>query len=91
MSYYGSVITELFVDKIKNMGNKIKTMDDKINPDYYKGKIQPIDLIESLDLDFNTGNVVKYVARHKKKNGLEDLLKAQFYLDRMITNYKTKS
>lgn len=88
---YISVITELFVDKIKNMDNKIKTMNDKINPDYYKGKIQPIDLIESLDLDFSAGNVVKYVSRHKKKNGLEDLLKAQFYLDKMITNYKTET
>ena len=84
MSYYANIVTKLFIDKVK-------TMDDKINPDHYKGKIQPIDLIESLDLDFNTGNVVKYVSRHKKKNGLEDLLKAQFYLDRMITNYKTET
>jgi len=84
MSYYANIVTELFIDKVK-------TMDDKINPDHYKGKVQPIDLIESLDLDFNTGNVVKYVSRHKKKNGLEDLLKAQFYLDRIITNYKTET
>ena len=66
-------------------------MSNPINPDHYKGDVQPIDLIESLDLDFNTGNVVKYVSRHKKKNGLEDLLKAQFYLERMIINFKTKT
>ena len=65
-------------------------MSNPINPDHYKGDVQPIDLIESLDLDFNTGNVVKYVSRHKKKNELEDLLKAQFYLERMIINFKKK-
>lgn len=84
MSRYGSIITELFVDKIKNM-------NDKLNPDHYKGKVQPIDLIESLDLDFNTANVVKYVCRYKKKNGLEDLLKAQWYLTRIIANFKLET
>ena len=66
-------------------------MSDPIHPDHYKGKIQPIDFIESQELDFNEGNVVKYVSRHKKKNGLEDLMKAKFYLDRLITNFKSET
>lgn len=58
---------------------------DKINPNHYKGKtIQPIDLIDSMDLGFYEGNVVKYVSRHRNKNGLEDLLKAKWYLARLI-------
>ena len=31
--------------------------------------------------NFNLGNVIKYVWRHKFKNGLEDLKKARWYLD----------
>ena len=66
-------------------------MNDPIHPDHYKGKVQPIDLIESLDLDFKEGSVIKYVCRYKKKNGLEDLLKAQFYLNRIIANFKLET
>lgn len=58
---------------------------DKINPSHYKGKtIQPIDLIDSMDLDFYQGNIIKYVSRYKNKNGLEDLKKAKWYLDRLV-------
>ena len=30
------------------------------------------------------GNVMKYLWRYERKNGLEDLKKAQFYLERLI-------
>lgn len=33
---------------------------------------------------FHAGNVVKYVARYEHKNGVEDLKKARWYLDRLI-------
>lgn len=64
--------------------------DDAVNhPAHYNfGKIEVIDYIEDKGLDFNLGNVVKYISRHKLKlNGtkaLEDLKKAQFYLNREI-------
>ncbi len=65
-------------------------IENNINPDHYKGKnVQPIDLIDSLDLGFYEGNIVKYVSRHKNKNGLEDLKKAQWYLNRLIEKYET--
>lgn len=54
---------------------------------YTSGSIQPIDFIEANNLNFNEGNVVKYVTRHKYKNGLEDLKKAKFYLEREIAKY----
>jgi len=64
---------------------------NKINPKHYKGKdIQPIDLIDSMELDFYQGNIVKYVSRYKNKNGIEDLKKAKWYLERLITNYEKK-
>lgn len=57
------------------------------HPDHYNipGSIEVIDFIESWSLDFNEGNVVKYVTRHKhKSDALEDLKKARFYIDRLI-------
>lgn len=77
-------------------------MTDVINhPQHYTlGKIEVIDFIEDKELNFNLGNVVKYVARagHKKSSGksldakaLEDLKKAQWYLNREIAAREAKN
>ena len=51
-----------------------KKQKDNINPTYYVGaKIQVSDFISEFKLDYFSGNIVKYVVRHKFKNGLEDL------------------
>lgn len=50
---------------------------------YSSHKIQPWDIILDYDLDFWTGNVVKYCLR-QKKDKLEDLKKARHYLDERI-------
>ncbi len=63
---------------------------EKINPDYYTKGIETIDYIISHSMNYLEGNLVKYVTRYKHKNGLEDLLKAQWYLDRLIKNYNEK-
>lgn len=64
---------------------------DKINPSYYKrGKFETIDVI--LDVTkhlggnegYLVGNIVKYISRYDKKNGVEDLKKARWYLNRLI-------
>ena len=76
-------------------------MADVINhPQHYTlGKIEVIDFIEDKGLNVNLGNVVKYVARagHKKSSGksmdakaLEDLKKAQWYLNREISSREAK-
>ena len=54
------------------------------HPDHYNEGIETIDYIESWGMDFNQGNVIKYVSRYKLKGGLEDLKKAQWYLERLI-------
>lgn len=61
-------------------------MKDNVNsPSHYTdGKIEVIDIIEDRRLDFLEGNVLKYLLRYKHKNGKEDLLKAQWYLNRLI-------
>ena len=61
---------------------------DKINPPYYVGAmIQVSDFIAEFKLDYFSGNVIKYVVRQKFKNGLEDLKKARWYLDKLISTH----
>ena len=60
-------------------------------PPHYQGNIQPIDLINAQDLNFNLGNVVKYVCRAGKKQGeniLTDLEKAKDYINFEIERVK---
>ena len=63
-------------------------MIDAINPSHYKdGKIEVIDFIEDKNFNYNRGNVIKYVSRAGKKDPnkeLEDLKKAQWYLNREV-------
>lgn len=61
-----------------------------VNPDHYKtGGIEVIDYLQAklspeAFRGFLAGNVLKYVSRYEKKNGVEDLEKAKWYLDRLI-------
>jgi hypothetical protein len=62
---------------------------DPINPHHYHGerKIEPIEVIEDWQLNFNLGNALKYIARNGRKpgeNSNEGLLKAIWYLNRQI-------
>tara|TARA_R110000824_G_scaffold49489_3_gene138996 strand:- start:82 stop:282 length:201 start_codon:yes stop_codon:yes gene_type:complete len=61
-------------------------MSDNINPDYYRKGIEVTDFIMEYNLDFCSGNIIKYIIRQGKKNsnGLEDLKKARWYLDKLI-------
>lgn len=51
---------------------------------YNKGKIEVWDYTTSHNLDFLEGNVVKYVTRWRHKNGIQDLYKAQQYLNKLV-------
>lgn len=61
-----------------------KVDGNKINPKYYGDEIDVIKFVMTNNLDFMQGNIIKYIVRYKNKNGLEDLLKARQYLDRLI-------
>ena len=64
---------------------------DMINrPPHYAGlSIEPIDVIESWDLNYHLGNVIKYISRAGRKGDyLEDLEKARWYLDRELRAHK---
>ena len=58
---------------------------EQVGGDHYAVmKIQPIEFILANELGFCEGNVIKYLCRYKRKNGLEDLKKARQYLDFLI-------
>lgn len=61
-------------------------MDNVNKPKHYNvGDIEVIDFIDSWGLNFNLGNVIKYVVRSDYKgNKIEDLQKAIYYIEREI-------
>lgn len=76
--------------KIKDVFKKEENEDIINKPHHYhKGGIDVITFVkdkvskEALEGFFQI-NVLKYVTRFKEKNGKEDLLKAQFYLNKLI-------
>lgn len=77
---------------LKVDGDKVTGVSDPVHhPDHYGGDtpFEAIKVIEAwgLDQDFCLGNVIKYISRAGKKNNtLEDLKKAQWYLNRKIEN-----
>ena len=60
----------------------------KYSPSHYQqGKIQVWDFIVDQDLDFLSGNIIKYICRAGKKpneSELDDWLKVRAYVDRKI-------
>ena len=62
-------------------------MNDAVTPKHYtEMKVSPLEYITANEGEFTwcVANVIKYVSRYKRKNGLEDLLKAQWYLNEQI-------
>lgn len=68
------------------------------HPNHYQSEtgLEVIDVIDAFTdgLDgveaFDTGNIIKYICRWKKKNGIEDLEKAKWYLENLIKEVKEK-
>jgi predicted transcriptional regulator len=76
------------ITELTNKLNKARIVDAVNHPPHYKaGGIETIDFIEAKSLNYNLGNVVKYITRADLKGSkLEDLQKAQWYLNREIKN-----
>ena len=70
-----------FTINLKDETNQ-EVKNNPVLPNHYSkaGQASPIYLIKQYDLNFPIGNVIKYAARYKDKNGREDLKKALFYL-----------
>lgn len=78
--------------QLSSITNKVEPADNVNHPQHYQSKsgLETIDVIEAFTEGLvggeatNTGNVLKYMCRWKSKNGLEDLKKARWYLNRLI-------
>lgn len=75
-------------------------MDEMVShPNHYQSEtgLEVIDVIEAFTYDLSgieatdTGNVIKYICRWKKKNGLEDLKKANWYLNHLIDHVEKEN
>lgn len=73
--------------------------DDKLvnHPNHYLSNgLEVIDILKAFTEDLTgieaicTGNILKYICRWNKKNGLQDLEKAQWYLSYLINLIKEK-
>lgn len=74
--------------------------NDVVNhPSHYKSKtgLETIKVIDAFTADLVgteavcTANVIKYICRWKKKNGLQDLKKAKWYLEHLIKHVEKES
>lgn len=74
-------------------------MADMVNhPPHYISEtgMEVIDVIEAFTFDLkgieatDTGNIIKYICRWNTKNGLQDLKKAQWYLNHLIKHIEEK-
>jgi len=78
------LMDEFYTTKISN------TKTDMVNspPHYNKAGIECIDAIRAATGDgyeyYLQGNIMKYLWRYRYKNGIEDLQKAQWYLDKLV-------
>ena len=62
-----------------------KAWDVIDRPEHYASlSPEPLDVIEAWGLGFHEGNVLKYLARWRRKGGVQDLRKAAEYLRRLI-------
>lgn len=71
-------MTEMYMEKLT-------ALEKQVNGSHYaEMAIQPIEFITANDLSFLEGNIIKYVCRHKKKNGADDIKKAMHYCELLL-------
>jgi hypothetical protein len=69
----------------------MKSLKKQIGGNHYKKyKIQPIEFILKNNIGFCEANIIKYVLRFKEKGGVNDLLKAQHYIELLIDSTKSR-
>lgn len=87
-------------DAIGTLTERKRVEPDMVNhPPHYKTEngLETIDVIEAFTSGLtgieavDTANVMKYICRWKKKNGLQDLKKAEWYLQHLIRHVEKES
>jgi hypothetical protein len=62
----------------------VKANDKQVAGSHYKSAIEPWDAITAWELGYLDGSAVKYLARWRKKNGIEDIMKAIHFLEKLV-------
>ncbi len=62
----------------------MKANDYQVGGDHYKSSIAHWDYIIANDIPYLEAQVIKYLTRWRKKNGMLDVLKARHFLDKLI-------
>lgn len=63
----------------------MESLQKQVAGNHYKEMaIQPIEFITKNKLGFIEGSVIKYVCRHRQKNGMQDIEKAIHFLEMLI-------
>lgn len=64
---------------------ELDALNKQVAGSHYKDlPIQPVEYIYANALGYFEGNVIKYVSRWRKKNGIADLEKAKHYIELLI-------
>jgi hypothetical protein len=65
--------------------SELNPLNLQVGGEHYKDvAIQPVEFIHANGIGYMEGNVIKYVTRWRKKNGIADLQKARHYIDLLI-------
>jgi len=73
-----SEFTEMSIEELNALNKQVAGSHYKDLP------IQPVEYIHANALGYFEGNVIKYVSRWRKKNGIADLEKAKHYIELLI-------
>lgn len=99
---YGSEDLDKAIDRafgFSKVYDNYESEDKNVShPSHYQSDngIEVIDVIETFTKDLrgieatDTGNVIKYICRWKKKNGIQDLEKAMWYLQHLLNHVRGK-
>lgn len=69
----------------------MSALNRQVGGDHYKNRgMQPVELWAALDLNAFQGAIVKYITRHKEKNGAADIDKAEHFFELMLALYPVR-
>lgn len=94
-------LKEITIENFKKasiMADDSGTRENNIKPSYYKINVagndcEVKDVIKAFVKDYDSflvGNIIKYIARYKNKNGLEDVKKSKEYIEELIKEMEVK-
>lgn len=86
--YAAQVVSSSFAPPVTQSKQPLSDNDAVKKPKHYTQGIETWNYILSHGLGYLEGNIVKYITRYRLKNGREDLLKAQAYLNKLLEETK---